>query len=139
MTGVGLDRGGRGCRLVSRASGASVASAAFFFGRGLLGRGDLLGLLGLHLAPNAQLIGFAAYTVGLGLLHARGVALHPDAELFAKVEELFVGEPQLLGQLVYSWVLGQRGSLTCPAVVPPFDRTAGSSLAQPGRTARSWF
>ena len=65
---------------------------------------------GLLLAANAELVRLAAHPVGLRLLDARGVALHPDAELLAKVEELFVGEPQLLCQLVYSWVLGQRGS-----------------------------
>jgi hypothetical protein len=71
------------------------------------------------LAPNAELVGLAPHSIGLRLLDARGVALHPDAELFAKIEELFVGEPQLFGQLVYSWVLGQRGSLTLSILRPP--------------------
>ena len=79
------------------------------------------GLVGLGGASEALGVGKAAHTISLRVLDARGVALHPDAELFAKVEELFVGEPQLLGQLVYSWVLGQRGSLTLSIPLPLLD------------------
>jgi hypothetical protein len=60
---------------------------------------------------DAELIGLAPHAVGLRLLDAGGVALHPDAELVTEVKELLVGEPQFLRQFVDSWVLGQRGVL----------------------------
>src|SRR5262245_41435329 len=39
------------------------------------------------------------------------MALDPNAKLLGEIEQLLVGQPELLGQLVDSRVLGQRGSL----------------------------
>jgi hypothetical protein len=46
-------------------------------------------------------VGLAADTVGLGILDARGMALHADAQCGTQVEGLFVGEAELLGELVH--------------------------------------
>ena len=73
---VGLGRRGRRCRLL----GAALRRR---------------GLLGLDLSPQALAVGLAADPVGLGILDARRVALHADPELFAEVERLLVGEPEL--------------------------------------------
>ncbi len=62
-------------------------------GRRRLDRRGLLGLLrrlgrgwlGLNRAPEALLIRFTANAIGLLLLDARGVALHPDPELEAEI------------------------------------------------------
>src|SRR5439155_24809013 len=64
---------------------------------GLLGR---LRLLGRRLALEPLAFGLATDAVGLGILDARGVALHPDPERGTKIERLLVGEPELACQLV---------------------------------------
>jgi hypothetical protein len=47
----------------------------------------------LDVAPDPQRVSLAASAVGLRVLDARRVALHPDAEVEAQIERLLVGEP----------------------------------------------
>ena len=80
-------------------------------GRQLLGGGPQIidtaerwfGLFGLDLTGQALALGLAAHAVGLGLDHARRVALDPDPERVAEIERLLVGEPELSCQLVHAY------------------------------------
>jgi hypothetical protein len=47
-------------------------------------------------------LGATTDAVGLRLLDARGVRLHPDAQCEAEIEAFLVREPELLGELVDS-------------------------------------
>ena len=80
--------------------------------RGLLGGGGLLGrrcrLLGLHGAAEALTVGLAAGAVGLRVLDGRRVALDAHPEGQAEVERLFVGQAELVGELVDPDLLRQR-------------------------------
>lgn len=49
-------------------------------------------LLRLNRTDQAIALRLAAYSIGLSLLHGRGVALHADPELNAEIESLFIGE-----------------------------------------------
>jgi len=70
----------------------------------LLSRGSRLGRLRLrlrrHLASQPLGVGLAADAIGLRVLDRGGVALHPDTQGYAEVQRLFVGEPELTGELV---------------------------------------
>jgi hypothetical protein len=67
----------------------------------------------LDRAAQAFLVSLTTDAVCLLLLDARGVALHPDAELDAQIESFFVGEAELASQLVNPDLLRQ-----VPASVP---------------------
>jgi hypothetical protein len=48
----------------------------------------------------AVALGSAPDAVGLRLLDARGVRLHPDAQVQGQIEGFLVRHPELLGELV---------------------------------------
>ena len=71
-----------------------------------LGLGLRLGLrLGDHFADEPVLRSPTAHTVALGLDDSGGVALDPDAEDLAEVQDLLVLHPQFARQLVHADVL----------------------------------
>ncbi len=75
-------------------------------GRRLLGRGCRL--LGLHRSAQALAVGLPPGAVSLGVLDGRRVTLdaHPQRE--AEVERLFVGQSELVGELIDADLLRQR-------------------------------
>jgi hypothetical protein len=68
--------------------------------RGGLGQSRLRFRLRLRRPPQPFGVGQPPHAVGLSVLDAGGVALHADAQTFAEVERLLVGEPELPCQLV---------------------------------------
>ena len=67
------------------------------------------GLLGLDLTPQPLAVGLAPDTIRLSLHHARGMALHPDAQGDAEVKHLRVGHPHFSRQLIDADVLRHGG------------------------------
>jgi hypothetical protein len=58
-------------------------------------------MLGLDRSPQALGVGQAPDAVGLGVLDARRVALHSDAQTLAEIEGLLVLKAELSRQLVH--------------------------------------
>jgi hypothetical protein len=56
----------------------------------------------LLVANKSLALGLAAHAVGLGLDHARRVALDPDSERLAEIERLLVGQPELSSELIHT-------------------------------------
>ena len=122
----------------SRGRGRAVRSrsAPSDLGGGLLRGGGLLGrrcrLLGLHRAAEALPIGLPTGAVGLGVLDGRRVALDPHPEGQAQVERFFVGQAELVSELVDADLLRQRLLLPFIHVVDADTHIRPSILAHHG-------
>ncbi len=94
--------GGAACGLLGGLGGLRGLGALGRLGRLLLRLGRLL------VADQALALGLAPDAIGLGVDHTRGVRLDADAERFAEVERLFVGQPELSRELVHADVSWQE-------------------------------
>jgi hypothetical protein len=116
-----LDSRSTTCRArASRRGGSRFSRGTNKFGRRLRRH------LGLHRPAQALLISPATDAVGLLLLDARGVALHPDPQLNAQVQGFFVGEAELSSQLVNPDLLRQVLA-SVPSRVPGYPLVSGYS------------
>jgi hypothetical protein len=86
--------------------GGHLLCCSLLRGRSLLGRCDRL--FGLHRTAKAFSIGLPAGAVGLGVLDGRRMALDSHAQGQAQVKRFFVGQTELMCELVDPDLLRQR-------------------------------
>ena len=103
LGGLGVVAGGRaggfGRGLALRWGGGRLGLGGRRLGLGG-GRAALARLVRLLGTDQAVALGATADAVGLRLLDARGVRLHPDAQIFGEIEGFFVRHPELFRELV---------------------------------------
>ena len=120
---------------VDGAGSGDVSAAAFLAAAFLVAAAFLAGggrLLGLHRAAEALPVSLPAGAVGLGVLDGRRMALDAHPEGQAEVECLFVGQSELMSELVDADLLRQRLLLPFLHVVGADTHIRPSILAHHG-------
>jgi hypothetical protein len=114
-----------------RPNRVGIGLAAAGLRRRLAGLDRLLGLL---IPLQAFAFSLSTSAISLGLLDARGVSLHPDAQRVAEVDRLLVREAELLGELVDPDLSCHARGQPFIGIEPPGSRRATSKCGTPVRT-----